>query len=134
MAPKERVVYIKRSRRLFWNLWWGTIRLRGLRSLFSLKDCTAFRIYTARTPCRCLNGSADVCSAQNEIPEIHRSDSTSNCLATSKISIHWLHFVDHGGFRIFCHHCFAALATTRRIGQNGCTKFSMVSNINRTVD
>jgi hypothetical protein len=50
MTPKERVVFIKRYRWFFWNVWWGTVRLRGFRSIFSLKDCTAFRIYTVRNP------------------------------------------------------------------------------------
>lgn len=45
MAPKERIVYIKHKRWVFWNLWWGILRLRGIRSIFSLIDCTAFKIY-----------------------------------------------------------------------------------------
>jgi hypothetical protein len=45
MAPKERIVYVKHHNWVFWSLWWGIVRLRGLRYIFSLKDCTAFRIY-----------------------------------------------------------------------------------------
>ena len=50
MAPKERIVYIKHHDWVFWYLWWGIIRLRGIQSIFSLKDCTAFKIYTVLYP------------------------------------------------------------------------------------
>jgi len=46
MMPKERIVYIHRPRWIFWNLWWAIVRLRGLRYLFSLKDCSSFGLYS----------------------------------------------------------------------------------------
>jgi hypothetical protein len=45
MAPKELCIVIKHDRWVFWYLWLGAVRLRGLRYIFSLKDCTAFRLY-----------------------------------------------------------------------------------------
>ncbi|KAJ8128904.1 hypothetical protein O1611_g4729 [Lasiodiplodia mahajangana] len=44
--PKELVVSLERPERLFWELHWATLRLRGLRnSLFSLSQVKDFRLY-----------------------------------------------------------------------------------------
>ncbi|KAJ8122423.1 hypothetical protein ONZ43_g1382 [Nemania bipapillata] len=40
--PKETIIFIRKPERLFLQIWWGTVRLRGLASTFlSLKHCDA---------------------------------------------------------------------------------------------
>jgi hypothetical protein len=46
---KERLVRIKHPSRLFWQLWWHIVRLRGLRYVFSLKDVKGFKVYKVST-------------------------------------------------------------------------------------
>ena len=48
MAPKELCIFIRHDRGVFWNIWWGVTRLRGLPCIFRLNDCTAFRLYEVR--------------------------------------------------------------------------------------
>jgi hypothetical protein len=43
--PREKMVFIRHSERIFRDLFWAIVRLRGLRGLFSLKDVRTFAIY-----------------------------------------------------------------------------------------
>lgn len=47
-VPKERLLIIKNPKRLFWQMWFNIIRLRGLQYIFSLKDVKQFKLYKVR--------------------------------------------------------------------------------------
>ena len=43
--PQELMVSIKKPSLLFWNIFWATVRLRGINWLVSLKDVKGFAVY-----------------------------------------------------------------------------------------
>jgi hypothetical protein len=43
--PQELLVSIKKPSFLFWNIFWATVRLRGINCLVSLKDVKGFAVY-----------------------------------------------------------------------------------------
>lgn len=49
-VPRERLIEIKKSKRLFFYIWWAIISLRGMDAIFSLKDVRGFAIYKVRSP------------------------------------------------------------------------------------